>query len=156
MFSLLSSSSFWFDCVSFWESLLLDMFSSSSLSSFDLVGEEGSYSLSEGLESVCVLKASLILYLRLKLDPVVVKLFLVVEPETSVIVLQLFLRTFWLGRFLKFTRTLLHFLLPVVDGWPVQPEVDAGGGDEGEGAGEGAGGDGGAAGGDGSPGLGLT
>ena len=66
--------------------------------------------------------------------------------------LQLFLRTFWLGRVRKFTRTLLRFILPEVDGWPVQPEVEAGGEEGGAGTGDGAGGDGGAAGGDGSPG----
>ena len=51
---------------------------------------------------------------------------------------------------------MLRFILPEVDGWPVQPEVGAGCEEEGAGTGDGAGGDEGAAGGSGSPGGGVA
>ena len=68
---------------------------------------------------------------------------LVVDLDTSVVVLLFSLLTLWLGRLLNYTRTFLSFLLPGEEMSLVQPEV----GEEGAGVGVGAGGDGGAAGG---------
>ena len=82
--------------------------------------------------------------------------FLVVDPDTSVVVLLFSLRNFWLGRMLNFTRTLLRFLLPEEEMSPVQPEAGVGGEEGGVGAGEGVGGDEEAAGGVGSPGGGVV
>ena len=82
-------------------------------------------------ESVCTLEESLLLCLRMKSDAFVVKFFLVLAPDTSVVVLVLSLRTFWLGRLLNFTRTFLRFLLPEGEVSPVQPEVEEEGADVG-------------------------
>ena len=109
-----------------------------ALSSVDLVGEAGSYCRLVSDES---LKVSALLCLRMKSDTFGVKFLLVLAPDTSVVVLVLSLRIFWLGRLLVFTRTFLRLLLPVGEVLPVQPEVE----EEGAGVGAGAGGGGGAA-----------
>ena len=99
-----------------------------------------------------------LLCIRIKSDTFGVKFLLVLAPDTSVVVLVLSLRIFWLGRLFDFTRTFLQILLPVGEVLPVQPEVEEEGAGEGVDAGGGgeAAAGGAAAGGVGLPGGGVV